>query len=162
MEQHHFSADIQIIGINPYVSVPDPILYAIFKDADKDKGPIPICGTINQKPYQQTLVKYARQWRLYINTLMLENSPKRIGEKIDVSVAYDPRVRTLEMHPMLKKALDDNQRAKTVFENLAPSRRKEIIRYISFLKTEEKIKYNVEKAISFLLGKESFAGRKKP
>lgn len=35
---HSFSAIIKIIGINPYVSVPDDILQAIFKDANKEKG----------------------------------------------------------------------------------------------------------------------------
>jgi len=75
---YDFSALLNIIGINPYVSVSEEILNAIFIDANKHKGPIPICGTINDKPYLQTLVKYSGEWRLYINTIMLNNSPKKI------------------------------------------------------------------------------------
>lgn len=93
---------------------------------------------------------------------MLENSPKRIGETVEVTVAFDPKPRTIAMHPMLKNALDNNKKAQMVFEGLTPSRQKEIVRYISHLKTEEKIKENVEKAIGFLLGKQRFAGREKP
>lgn len=160
--QHEFFDTIKIIGINPYVSVPETILKEIFIVAKKEKGPIPIHGSINGKPYLQTLVKYAGEWRLYINTIMLDNSPKRIGEKIQVTIAFDPNERKIEMHPLLLKALNENKNAFSVFESLPPSRKKEIIRYISHLKTEEKIKENVSKAINFLLGNERFIGRDKP
>lgn len=159
---YEFSALIKIIGINPYVSVPQEILNAIFNEANKDKGPIPICGTVNDKPYLQTLVKYSDEWRLYINTIMLDNSPKKIGENIQITIAFDPKERKIEMHPLLKKALAENSEANAIFEILPPSRRKEIIRYISHLKTEEKIIVNVQKAINFLLGNERFIGREKP
>ncbi|MFA6149829.1 MAG: YdeI/OmpD-associated family protein [Chitinophagaceae bacterium] len=160
--QHKFSAEIKIIGINPYVSVPESILKSIFLEAKRDKGPIQIRGFINQKPYLQTLVKYAGEWRLYINTKMLEQSPKRIGEKIEVVISFDPEERIIEMHPALKEAIDNDRTAKSVFERLPPSRQKEIVRYISHLKSEEKIKENISRAINFLLGIEKFAGREKP
>ncbi len=160
--QHKFSADIKIIGINPYVSVPEPVLKSIFLEAKRDKGPIPIRGLINKNPYLQTLVKYAGEWRLYINTKMLEQSPKRIGEKIVVVISFDPEERRIEMHPALKEAIGHSKTAKSVFEQLPPSRQKEIVRYISHLKSEEKIMENVTRAINFLLGKERFAGRDKP
>lgn len=159
---HKFSAEIKMIGINPYVSVPELILKSIFIEAKRDKGPIQIRGLINENPYLQTLVKYAGEWRLYINTKMLEQSPKRIGEKIAVVISFDPEERIIEMHPALKAAIDHNKTAKSVFERLPPSRQKEIVRYISHLKTEEKIMENVTRAINFLLGKEKFAGREKP
>ncbi|MES2812800.1 MAG: YdeI/OmpD-associated family protein [Bacteroidota bacterium] len=161
-KKHVFSATIKVIGINPYVSVPDAILKAIICDAGKDKGPIPVDGTVNDKPYLQTLVKYAGEWRLYINTVMLKDSPKRIGEQINVTITFDSKERIIEMHPLLKKALAENQIANATFESLPPSRKKEIIRYIANLKTEDKIKENVLKAIDFLLGKGKFVGREKP
>jgi hypothetical protein len=160
--EYEFSAEIKIIGINPYVSVPDEILQSIFADARRDKGPIQIKGTVNDKPYLQTLVKYAGEWRLYINTTMLKNSPEKIGETIQVRIAFDPNERIIAMHPLLEEALNENQDAKTVFNNLSPSRKKEIVRYISTLKTEEKIVFNVAIAINFLLGKERFVGRERP
>ena len=159
---HSFKAKIDIIGINPFVFVPGRILKAIFKQAGADKGPIPIRGTINTRPYQQTLVRYQGDWRLYINTIMLERSPKRIGETIVVTLEFDPSDRTIEPHPRFVKALAKNRKAKRTFENLSPSIRKEIVRYISHLKTEESIDRNVVKAIDFLFGKGRFVGRDKP
>jgi hypothetical protein len=157
-----FKAEIKIIGINPFVFVPEEILKAIFKQAGKDKGYIPICGTINDKPYTQTLVRYSGEWRLYINTTMLKDSPKRIGENIDVSIAFDSKDRSLQPHPELTKALDQNSAAQKAFDLLSPSRQKEIIRYISSLKTEESIAKNITKAIGFLNGENKFVGRDKP
>lgn len=157
-----FKAEIKIIGVNPYVSVPEKILKKIFKEAKKDKGPIPIKGIVNSLPYKQTLMKFKGEWRLYINMSMLKNSPKRIGEIIDISVEYDPVKRTISPHPLLAKALQENEKAKTIFDTLRPSAQLEIIRYIANLKTEESISHNVSRAISYLLGKGRFVGRDKP
>jgi len=159
---YEFKATLEIIGINPFVSIPAAILGHIFRDANKDKGPIPVCGTINGKNYTQTLVKYSGEWRLYINTAMLPDSPKKIGENIAVAIQFDPVDRSIMHHPKLTKALNNNEEAKKVFDSLPPSRQKEIARYISFLKSEESIEKNVEKAIGFLLGKNRFIGRDKP
>lgn len=154
-----FHALIEIIGINPFVYVPEPVLEELFRKSGKDKGPIPVKGTINGKTYQQTLVKYSGEWRLYINTKMLPRSPKRIGEEIEVAIEFDPTDRTIHPHPKLVRALKENQEANGVFVSLQPSLQNEIVRYIANLKTEESVERNVEKAIAFLLGKERFIGR---
>ncbi|CAN5413652.1 YdeI/OmpD-associated family protein [soil metagenome] len=156
-----FKATIEIIGINPFVFVPEKILATIFKKAGRDKGPIPICGTINGNAYQQTLMKYGGAWRLYINGAMLKNSPKRIGENITVTVAFDNSDRTIQLHPKLVKALQENKEAKAAFDKLTPSTQREIIRYIAHLKTPESVDRNIKRAINFLLGKENFVGREK-
>ena len=83
---HSFTAVLEIIGVNPYVRVPEKILFAILKTHGKDKGPVPVRGEVNGKPYTQTLVRFHGLWRLYINLKMLKNSPKRIGEVIEVAI----------------------------------------------------------------------------
>jgi hypothetical protein len=155
MKMQKFTATLKITGINPFVLVPEKILTDIFEQAGKEKGHIPVCGIVNGQEYIQTLVKYKGEWTLYINTKML-------GEEIKISIAFDARDRTLTPHPGLLKALNENKNAKSVFDTLPPSRQKEIIRYISFLKTEESIIKNITKAIGFLNGKNRFIGRDKP
>jgi uncharacterized protein YdeI (YjbR/CyaY-like superfamily) len=157
-----FKAEIQIIGINPYVLLPEEVLTDIFMQAGKNKGNIPIEGTINEKTYKQTLVKFKGLWRLYINTTMLKNSPKRIGEIVEISIQFDPVKRVIQPHPKFVKALKDNKEAEIIFDSLRPSLKLEIVRYISSLKTEESVDRNVPKAIDFLLGKGRFVGRAKP
>lgn len=157
-----FKAEIEIIGVNPFVFLPDKVLTALFKQAGKDKGPIPIRGSINNNPYKQTLVKFRGAWRLYINTTMLKNSPKRIGEIIELIVEFDLSDRTIKVPSKFIKALNENNMANEVFQNLRPSLQLEIVRYIANLKTEESIDRNVIKAIRFLLGEGRFVGRDKP
>jgi hypothetical protein len=159
---HKFKAELQLIGVNPFVFVPDEVLRDIFRQSNKVKGAIPIRGTINGIPYKQTLVRFKGDWRLYINMKMLKNSPKRIGETIELSIEFDPIKRIIEPHPTFVKALKENIVAETIFDSLRTSLKHEIVRYISSLKTEESVNKNVPKAISFLLGKGRFVGRDKP
>lgn len=159
---HSFKAVIQIIGINPYVTVPDRILQKIFKQAAKDKGHIPVTGIVNEKTFKQTLVKYNGVWRLYINTTMLPHSPKKVGEKIAITIAFDPEDRSIPPHPELNKALAKNKKAREAFNQLPSSRQKEITRYISSLKTDASVERNIKRAINFLTGRERFIGRDKP
>lgn len=157
-----FIAEIEIIGVNPFVFVPNKVLQQIFNHAGKNKGHIPIKGTINDKPYKQTLVKYKGEWRLYINTSMLQHSPKHVGEIIHITIDFDPESRDIKPPETFTQALNDNKEAKAVFDGLAASRKLEIVRYLAKLKTEDSRDKNIQKAINFLLGKERFIGREKP
>ena len=145
-----FSANIELIGANPFVDPPKKVLAFIFKQAGKDKGPIRVRGAINGDPYRQTLLRYQGAWRLYVNGLMLKNSPKRIGEKIVVEIEFDPEDKKIEPHPKLVEALKKNKTAAAAWIRLTPSRRWEIVRYIGSLKTEESISRNIDRAILHL------------
>ena len=161
MKLQKFKARIAIIGINPFVFVPEKVLKEIFRQAGKDRGHIPVCGLVNRKPYKQTLVKYSGNWRFYINTTMLKDSPKRIGEIIEITIRFDPEDRTIPIHPEFAKVLTENKEAKKAFDSLSPSRQKEIVRYISALKTPESVRKNIQRAIGFLMGSNGFVGRDK-
>ncbi len=157
-----FTAKIDIIGVNPFVYLPVKVLKHIFEQAKKDKGKIPVRIKIDGHEFTQTLVKYSGDWRLYLNTPMRKAAKKDVGDKALFEVAYDNIKRVIPVHPKLGKALKENKQAKKIFDSLSPSLRLEIVRYISFLKTEESIERNVTKAINFLLGKQRFIGRDHP
>ena len=154
-----FSAKIRIIGINPYVLLPSTLLKYIFQKAGKDKGAIPIQIKIGEKNFIQNLVKYSGKWRLYLNGPMLKAAGKDVGDTIEVQIDFDAKPRITPMHPKLKKAFKENKEAKTAFEKLSPSRQKEILRYINFLKLEDSVDRNIKRAILHLVGKQSFVGR---
>ena len=159
---HSFSATIEIIGINPFVYLPEAALARVFEQAGKDKGKIPVKMKIDGHEFMQTLIKYSGAWRLYLNTPMRKAAKKDVGDTAVFEIVYDPVSRVIAMHPKLKKALAGNKSAKNVFDGLRPSLQAEIVRYISHLKTEDSIDRNVLRAINFLLGKERFVGRDKP
>lgn len=157
-----FSAAIEIIGINPFVYIPIPVLHSVFIQANKDKGKIPVRIKIDGHEFPQTLIKYSGHWRLYLNTPMRKAAKKEVGDTAHFEIHFDPEERVIPAHPKLILALAENKEAKTIFDSLRPSLQLEIVRYLSFLKTEESIDRNVIKAVDFLLGKQRFIGRDKP
>jgi uncharacterized protein YdeI (YjbR/CyaY-like superfamily) len=148
-----FSRKIRIIGINPYVSPPATALKAIFRAAGRDKGPIPVRGTVNGARFTQTLVKYAGLWRLYINGPMLRAGRLKVGDTARVAMAFDAGSRAIPDQAQLSKALGKNKVAKAAFEKLAPHRRKEINRYLASLKTKASLERNVGIVVDHLSGK---------
>ncbi|MEI9944176.1 MAG: DUF1905 domain-containing protein [Chitinophagaceae bacterium] len=157
-----FTAKIYKIGINPYVLLPAAVLKELFKEAGKNKGPIPVHGTLNGHPFIQHLIKYSGKWRLYLNTPMRKGAGIDVGDMANVKIEYDPEKRIIPVHPKLQSAFNQNKKAKAVFDKLIPSRQKEIVRYIGNLKSDEAIEKNIKRAIAFLSGKERFIGRDKP
>ncbi|MFL9832686.1 YdeI/OmpD-associated family protein [Chryseobacterium terrae] len=155
-----FTTKLEIIGINPFVFIPNEILNELFETSGKNKSPIPVKGTINGREFRQNLMKYLGEWRLYINLTMLKDSPKRIGEMLEISVEFDDSDRTVSIHPDLEKAIKENSVALQNFENLIPSRKLELIRYINNLKTEISIQRNIEKIVKHLNGETDFFGKK--
>lgn len=157
-----FSATIEIIGVNPYVSLPEAILEEIFAQAQKRNSPIPVKGLLNERTFVQTLVKYAGEWRLYLNTPMRKDTNTVVGDRVKVSLCFDPEERIEKILPLLKKALQQDKSANKVFQAMIPSRQKEIIRYINHLKSAESIERNIAKTLLFLHGKQRHIGRDKP
>ncbi|SUX43844.1 YdeI/OmpD-associated family protein [Chryseobacterium indoltheticum] len=158
--KNQFTSKLDIIGINPFVFVPDEILNEIFETSGKNKSPIPVKGTVNGKEFTQNLMKYLGEWRLYINLTMLKDSPKRIGELLEIFIEFDNSDRTISIHPDLEKAIQENPVASQSFENLIPSRKLELIRYINNLKTEAAKQRNIEKIIRHLKRETDFFGKK--
>lgn len=156
-----FSAKIQIIGINPYVLVPSEVLKYIFEKAGKDKGAIPVKLRLRRQDFIQNLVKYSGKWRLYLNTPMRDVAGKEVGDMIDIKIDFDEKPRTTSMHPKLLEALKKNLTAKSAFEKLSPSRQKEILKYINFLKSETTVDKNIKRAITHLTTNKPFIGREK-
>jgi uncharacterized protein YdeI (YjbR/CyaY-like superfamily) len=77
---------------------------------------------------------------------------KDVGDRVTVDLEFDPEPRLVPMPPMFKRALSKNPAAKAAFEAMAPSRRKEILRYLASLKTEVSLRRNVDIVIGHLHG----------
>jgi hypothetical protein len=147
-----FSAPIYKLGINPVVVPPDEVLVCLFEQAGRNKGPIPVRGRLSGAEYIQTLVKYSGAWRLYINGEMLRASGLSVGETADIEIEFDPRAREVPMPKAFADALKREAKAQAGYESLTPSRQKEILLYLSSLKTAAALARNVDRAISQLRG----------
>ena len=77
-----------------------------------------------------------------------------VGSRAVVELEFDPRPRTVPMHPHFARALEANKPAKAAFEKLAPSRKKEILRYLGFMKTATSLRRNIVIIVDYLSGRE--------
>jgi hypothetical protein len=151
--KHRFTSKIYKVGINPCVKVPRPITEKL----KANKGYIPIKGTIDKHFFRQTLVPVkGEEYRLYVNGPMLKGANVKPGDTALFTIEQDTWERN-QNHPMpaeFRKKLKQNDLLKK-FQQLAPSRQKEINRYLNNLKTKEALAKNIGKMIRVLQGKET-------
>lgn len=144
-----FKAKIYKVGINLVVEVP----HRITKTMQPKKGYIPVNGTIEGHPFQQTLCPVKdKPYRLYVNGLMLKGSGMSLGKTarfiIEQDLSDKPREDSV-ITTAFKKRLNTAGVWET-FSKLTPSRQKEIVRYLHHLKTEESKERNLKKIVEVL------------
>jgi hypothetical protein len=149
-----FSATVRKIDINPYVPVPDGIVQRLQQAARKEKGPIPVKGTLQGKRFSTTVVRFRGMWRLYLNTAMRRAANVEVGDQVTIRLRFDNAPRTVPVPREFALALSKDKLANAAFQQLAPSRRQEILRYLNSLKRQETLERNIEKVIRFLQGEQ--------
>ncbi|MBI4444702.1 MAG: YdeI/OmpD-associated family protein [Acidobacteria bacterium] len=93
--------------------------------------------------------------RIYINTHTRRIAGIDVGDRVRLSLQYDPAPRLLPVPDELSKVLASNKRARVAWESLSPSHRKEYLSYLNALKTRESVERNVKKVMENLLKHES-------
>jgi hypothetical protein len=146
-----FSARIEILGINPFVFVPERHLRTLLQAAGRDRGPIAVRLLLAGVQFRQNLLKSHGAWRLYLNTPMRKALGKDVGDRIQLQLQFDAAPPKEAANAALVQALRDSAVAKAAFQGLAPSRKKEIWRYLNALKSEEARARNVQKVVQWLL-----------
>ncbi|MEW6035854.1 MAG: DUF1905 domain-containing protein [Candidatus Micrarchaeota archaeon] len=154
-----FSAKVRRVGVNPCVYVPEGIVLKLHGEAKK-KGPVPVRGKLQGKPFRTTVVRYRHAWLLYLNGDMRRESGVSPGDWADIEVRLDSEPRAEPMPKALAAALADDRDAGAAFRELAPSHRKEILRYLNYLKTQEALGRNIRKVIRFLKAKKAGTARR--
>ena len=79
-----------------------------------------------------------------------------VGDLVSVAVEFDTAYRNGPMHPMpswFRRPLSRNPKAAKAWDALIPSRKKEILRYFSWLKSPGARERNVARAIHVLSGR---------
>lgn len=151
-----YIATIEINKINPYVLV-------IAKNAKTLKPgwkkPMPVLVQINGKPDDPWRINIMPvgngDFYLYLHSDVRKESNTKVGDKVKVNIAFNSKYRNGPMHPVplwFSNPLNKNIKAKEAWSNLIPSRKKEILRYFSQLKSDEARQRNVQKALLVLSG----------
>ena len=155
---------IEVRGVNPFVGVSSSQANALKPGW---RRPLPVLVRINGDS--------ATAWRtnmmpdgegnfyLYLHGGMRTASGTKVGDRVHVEIEFDATYRNGPQHPMPKwfrQALDGNPQAKRNWSALIPSRKKEILRYLSRLVSAEARLRNQAQALHVLSGQEGrFMGR---
>jgi hypothetical protein len=149
-----FSAIVGKVGINPCVDVPERVS-ACFGE----RGYVPVSGTLNDVAIRAMLVPAGNgRRRLYINGEMRKKANVTVGDRIRLSLSIDTEPREAPMPKEFAEALKKSEKARMVFENLSPSRQREILVYLNYLKKPESLRRNIEKVIRLLAEPEGKTG----
>lgn len=146
--QHTFKAKIHKVGINWCVDVPEKITMQM----TADKGRINIKGKINGFDFTKTLmpVKHA-DYRLFVNGIMMKGAKTALGKVAAFEIEQHTN-KMIKEYPVPKQLMEALQKHKLTndFEHLTTSRRKDILKYLSYIKTEETLTKNIDKLIDQL------------
>jgi hypothetical protein len=180
--EQSFTASVKIAGINPYVDVPAHVVEALgggtkaavlvkiaAAEPVKHKAAAPQKKRVLEKDaarlktigrlapgdwFRTTLVPLqVEPARLYLDTWMRETAGMGVGDLVRVTLRLDRNSREIPLPGPLLAALQENAQARAAWEALAPSRRREILTYLNFLKTPEALERNVQKTVTILLSK---------
>ena len=152
----HFFSIIDIYNGNPYVLVSAE---QATKLKPGWKKPVPVLVQINKQPTSAWKINMMPigdgSFYLYLHGDVRKASNTKVGDRVEVDVAFDATYKNGPTHPMpewFQSELDKHPKALTAWNDLTPSRKKEILRYMSWLKSDEAKEKNVKQAIHVLLG----------
>ncbi|MDE2027907.1 MAG: DUF1905 domain-containing protein [Candidatus Omnitrophica bacterium] len=159
-----FQSVIEIQNINPYVLVDARRAEKLKKGWRK---PLPVRVRVNGKPDMPWRINLMPKgdggFYLYLHGLVRKASDTKVGDAVTVELEFDDEYQNGPAHPVpswFSRALRQNAAAKLCWTQLPPSRRKEVLRYFSWLKTKQAQERNLERVMRVLSGtRERFMGR---
>jgi hypothetical protein len=156
MKTLHFRGLIEIHGINPYVVVSARRASQLKRDW---RRPVPVLVQINGKPNEAWPINMMPvgdgSFRLYLHEKVRKASGTAVGDRVNVVLCFDSKYKSGPAHPMpdkFREALNKSPVAKKNWEALIPSRKKEILRYFSSLKSAAARERNLMRALQVLSG----------
>jgi hypothetical protein len=151
-----FNSEILIKGINPYVLVSKEQASNLKTNWHR---PMPVRVKVNNKPdsawHINMMPTGSGDFYLYLHSDVRQASQTKLGDIVTVELSFDEAYRNGPIHDMLppfQTSLESNPNALENWNNLSPSRQKEVLRYFASLKSEEAIERNIKKVLFVLSG----------
>ena len=152
-----FRAHMKIVNGNPYVHVSAARARSIKSGWRK---PLPVLVRVNGqpsvKPWRINMMPIGNgDFYLYLHGDVRRASQTKVGDIVRIEIEFDAAYRNGPMHPMpswFRLPLSKNAKAAAGWKVLIPSRKKEILRYFSWLKSRDARTRNVERALHVLAG----------
>jgi hypothetical protein len=154
-----FRSRIELRNANPFIHVSARRARAVKPDW---RRPLPVLIRINghpaKKPWRINMMPVGNgDFYLYLHGDVRRASSTKVGDTVRVEIEFDAAYRggpASAMPSWFRIPLSRNAAAKRAWGALAPSRKKEIIRYFARLKSVEARERNVARALRALSGTE--------
>jgi hypothetical protein len=154
-----FNAVIKNYNGNPYIHISKDRVTALKRGWRK---PLPVLVRINGQPNPPWRINLMPigdgNFYLFLHGDVRKASGTKVGDRVEAEVRFDSAYQNGPMHPMpawFCTALKKNSKAADAWEALIPSRKKEILRYFSWLKSPEARARNTQRAVDVLSGRKA-------
>jgi hypothetical protein len=159
-----FSAEVQIVGVNPYVLVNDEQVQALKPGW---RRPMPVLVKLNgapDTPWRTNMMPVGGgEFYLYLHGGMRKAAHVKVDDEVSVTLRFDDTYRNGPLHDSpdwFQEALEVSPLAMENWNTLTPSRQKEVLRYFAALKSDLAKKRNLIQALRVLEGEnDRFMGR---
>jgi hypothetical protein len=149
-EQHTFRAVIEQAGGGAFVTIPFDV------EQTFGRKRVPVRATIDGEPYRGVLVRMGGpDHMLIVLKEIRERIGKQAGAEVEVTVEQDLEPRVVDVPADLQAALAERPEARSFFDSLSYTHRKEYVRWIEEAKREQTRTDRVARAAEMLA-----AGRK--
>jgi Bacteriocin-protection, YdeI or OmpD-Associated/Domain of unknown function (DUF1905) len=155
---------VLIVGVNPYVYVSPEQVTTLRSEW---RRPLPVLVWINEgseAPWRTNLMPTAGgPFRLYLHGAMRATAKVQVGDEVRIGLEVDDEYDSKPAHsmpPWLRSEIDADSRVSENWLKLSPSQRKEVVRYLGALKSDEARERNLQRVLSVLRGEPGrFLGR---
>ena len=158
-----FQGTIEIIGVNPYILVSAEQAGQLKASW---RGPLPVLVQVNGEPnppwHINMMPRMDGDYYLYLAGMVRKASDTKVGDIVQVALEFDENYRggPDELPDWFAAALAAHEAAQANWAELSPSRQKEVVRYLTNLKSDEARERNLAKVMEMLGGTSGrFMGR---
>jgi hypothetical protein len=110
----------------------------------------PVVATVNSYRWRTTVTRMGGEFLLGLSRAVRDAAGVQAGDTVDVELELDTAPREVETPPALADALALDPQARTAYEGLAYTHRKEYARWIAEAKRDETRQSRVAKALEML------------
>ena len=121
------------------------------------RGRVAVKGTINGFPFRTNIQPMDGRHLLTFNKQLQAGAKAKAGDTVSVVMERDTEERAVEVPVELAKAFRGNKPAKTFWDKLAYTHRKEFVRWINAAKQAETRERRAQKAVSMILTKKTIS-----
>ena len=144
------------MGLIRYVDVPVDISKRLDGGAH-----VPVAGTVEGVPLRSTLVSRGKgAYRLAIHGDIRKKLRIDTGAVVEVALCRDEESREPELPPVLALALRNSPKAQRVFRGMTTALRRQIVRYITAVKSQNTLERRIRKFVAQLEKREQPKARK--